>query len=508
MPLEAVPQICVPVCESNLSAMKQAATRARDVADLVELRLDCLAANELNGREFHQFLTSFDHPLVLTLRPRDQGGSASFDLRYRSDFFSRMAGGAFLDIEFDLVRLFMRTDDCKLDWKQVICSHHDFRKVPADLVQIYERMAATPARFVKIAVRAADVVDCLPVFKLLERAKKDGRQMIAIAMGSAGVTTRILGPSRGSFLTYGTLKDRSATAPGQIPASSLKQLYRIDRIDAETIITGLVGNPVSHSVSPHIHNAAFADTGLNGIFLPFEVHDVEAFLRRMVKPASREIDWPLRGLSVTAPHKSVVMELLDSVDSAAREIGAVNTIVVKESGLHGCNTDAPAFIHVLQEKVGDLNGMNCAVIGAGGAARAALWGLKAQNASVTVFARNVQKASSVADYFKANVQSLNRSRLSDFDVVVNATPLGTSGTLVEESPVDAGQLRGARLAYDLVYNPSETRFLREARSAGCETLGGLSMLVNQAAEQFKLWTGLAAPLESMQTAAAKALTDA
>jgi len=227
----------------------------------------------------------------------------------------------------------------------------------------------------------------------------------------------------------------------------------------------------------------------------------------MVNPMTREIDWSLRGFSVTAPYKSAVMNLLDSINPAAREIGAVNTIVVEPDGLHGYNTDGTALIRSLKERVGDLKGANCAVIGAGGAARAALWGLRSEGALITVFARDINKASSVAAGFAAQARSLAGSRFNDFDVVVNATPLGTLGTLVDETPATAEQLGGARLAYDLVYNPSETRFLREARTAGCATLGGLAMLVNQAVDQFKLWTAIDPAYDVMHKAATTALFD-
>ena len=216
----------------------------------------------------------------------------------------------------------------QLSSKRLICSHHDFAGVPADLENIYRRMAATNAPILKIAVQADDAIDCLPVFNLIERARREGRELIAIAMGQAGVMTRILGPSRGSFLTYGSLDEDSATAPGQVTARELREVYRIDSIDRETEIMGVIGRPVAHSISPHIHNAAFAQANINAVFIPFEVHDVDSFMRRMVRTSSREIEWNLRGLAVTAPHKSSVMKHLDWIEPAAKEIGAVNTIVV------------------------------------------------------------------------------------------------------------------------------------------------------------------------------------
>jgi 3-dehydroquinate dehydratase/shikimate dehydrogenase len=366
-------------------------------------------------------------------------------------------------------------------------------------------MSATPARIMKIAVMAADLTGCLPLFSLLDRARDEGRQLIAVAMGAAGILTRILGPSRGSYLTYGALDLEHQTAPGQISAAQLRELYRLERLDRGAMITGLIGSPVAHSVSPQMHNAAFKALDLNAVYLPLEVQNLKEFVLRMAHPRTRELGWNLRGLSVTAPHKSAVMEQLDWVETSAREIGAVNTVVADDEGLRGFNTDVKAFIGVLKEKLGTLGGARCAVIGAGGVARAALWGLQQEGARATVFARDVERAKPLAEKFGADCDALADARFEGFDAVVNTTPLGTRGPLESLSPASAEQLRGARLAYDLVYNPAVTQFMREAQRAGCATTNGLPMLVAQAAAQFALWTGLKAPVELMREAARSAI---
>ena len=265
-----------------------------------------------------------------------------------------------------------------------------------------------------------------------------------------------------------------------------------------------MGLPVGHSISPWMHNAAFEAMAINAVYLPFEVRDVKGFIKRMIHPRTRELDWNFRGLSVTAPHKSAVMDQLDWIDPAAEGIGAVNTIVVEDGGLHGYNTDARGLIKPLAQKFGELRGARCAVLGAGGAARAALWGLSQEGAELTVFARNTTKAEVLAEKFDATLGTSGEAGFDGFDVVINTTPLGTVGEFEAETPATAHQLRGARLAYDLVYNPTETLFLREAKEAGCETLGGLSMLIAQAAEQFRLWTGADAPEGVMYEAAEQA----
>ncbi len=521
--MTATPQvrICVPVCEANTRDLIDAFARAAKVADIVELRLDYLDENELQlaGPAISNLISISPCPIIITYRPAEQGGHGNISLQERQSFIQRFrAEGSsgesthYIDIESDLAVLlqagggtFNEGTGQDLDWNKVICSHHDFAGVPQDLERIYNLIASTPARVLKIAVQADDVTDCLAVFKLLARARDDGREMIAIAMGPAGLATRILGPSRGSFLTYASLDSDHGTAPGQVTASEMRELYRVGKIDRETQITGLVGFPVTHSVSPAIHNAALKSTGVNGVYMPFPVRELGSFVRRMIHPRTREIDWRMRGLSITTPHKAKVMNFLDWIDDGAKEIGAVNTVVVEGDALHGYNTDAAAFLQVLVENFGTLRDANCAVLGSGGAAAAVLWGLEKKGARVTVFARDRRKAETLAKRFGASDAALDSARFAAFDVVINCTTLGMSGSLEKETPATAAQLRGARLAYDLVYNPAETRFLNEAGAAGCKTVGGLSMLIAQAAEQYTLWTGLQAPKQLMTQFALRAL---
>lgn len=508
-------RICVPVCVRRADELVAAIERATQHADVIELRLDCLEDDSQLDAALSQLpalMRARARPFILTFRPAEQGGHRELDATTRFDFWTRRLRPLlddaatrpdFVDLELDLVSDHQRRDDLlrPFDSTTLIISRHDFAGVPADLATIYERAMSVPRATPKLAARAADATDCLPLFNLLERARREGREMIAVAMGEAGLLTRVLAPSRGALLTFGSLDDEHATAPGQVTASELRDLYRIDSISERTLITGLVGSPVAHSLSPHIHNAAFAARGIDAVYLPFEVRDARGFARRMAHPLTREIDWRLRGFSVTAPHKGALIDALDYVEESAREIGAVNTVVAEGAELRGYNTDAPASLAPLNGLI-DLKGARVAVLGAGGAARALLWSLRATGARATVFARDTSRALSVAETFNADSQTLAGARFTNFDVVVNATPLGTRGARETETPATAEQLRGVRVAYDLIYNPSETRFMREASAAGCEQIvGGLPMLVAQAAAQFELWTGEPAPVEVMREAA-------
>jgi len=488
--------VCVPVCAKDFAALGHACRRASEFADIVELRLDCLESDDF-AAPLAELLARLSIPLILTCRPSEQGGYRDLSLQQREAFWNTDFQ-TLCDVEADLVSAIA------VDRSRMIVSHHDFKRVPDDLELIYERLAATPARIVKIAVQANDITDCLRIFKLLDRARKQKRELIAIAMGNAGIATRILGPSRGAYLTYGSLEDGSETAPGQVNARELRSVYHIDKISNETMICGLVGMPVMHSVSPHMHNAAFAAEGSDGVYLPLEVRDIETFVKRMAHPSTRELDWNLRGLSVTAPHKSSVLGLLDWVAKDAQEIGAVNTVVVEGQRLLGYNTDVAGLIEPLLERVGSVNGLSVAVLGAGGAARAAVWVLKRHGARLRLFSRTRPNAEKIGQEFDIPFEPLSAGSFHDYDVVINATPLG-SGPFIRHAPAVIEQLGGAGLVYDLIYNPIETELLKQARAAGCQTLGGLPMLVAQARRQFELWTGKTPSSDLMHNAAAAAL---
>ncbi len=475
-------RVCVPLCEKNVEALRSACERASEWADVVELRLDCLDAvpENISGT-----ICDLSRPVILTYRPSEQGGYKNLTRETRETFWKTGAlrgDAVWWDLEADIAESVLP------DWSRTIVSHHDFSGVPADLNRIYERLVQTTARVLKIAVHANEITDCIPVFQLLDRARRENREIIAIAMGNAGIATRVLGPSRGAFLTYGSLEDDSATAPGQVNARKLRSLYRVDQIDSDTMICGLVGLPVMHSVSPRIHNSAFAAEQLNGVYIPFEVRDVNAFFKRMVHPLTRELNWNLRGLSITAPHKQTVMSCLDWIDPEAEAIGAVNTVVIENDRLLGYNTDAAGLIEPLRKYFESLAGKEVAIIGAGGAARAAVWALQREGARVTIFVRDPLRARPLAESFDVSCESLTSASFTAYDLVINATPVG-SGEQMDQSPATREQLGGVRCVYDLIYNPSETRLLQEAGKAGCETLGGMEMLVAQARLQFELWTG-------------------
>jgi 3-dehydroquinate dehydratase/shikimate dehydrogenase len=366
------------------------------------------------------------------------------------------------------------------------------------------------SHILKIAAQTNEITDSIAVWKLLEQAKSDNKQIIPIAMGEAGKWTRILGLAHGAFLTYAALDTGKETASGQFSVRDLIETYRVKELNEQTEIYGIIGNPVSQSVSPEMHNAAFKFYQLNSVYIPFEIKDLESFLHRMVKKETREIELNFKGFSVTIPHKQAIIEHLDFIDETASAIGSVNTVKIVDDKFYGYNTDAPGFLAPLQNAYGNLENVKVAVLGAGGAARAAIYALKKEDASVTIFARNLEKAGVLAAEFQIEAKELplpqsSSSSFKDFDIVVNTTPLGMKGKYELETPAIAEQIENVHLVYDLVYNPFETRLIKEARKVDVPTISGLAMLVAQGMKQFEIWTDLDAPMKEMSAAALRKL---
>jgi 3-dehydroquinate dehydratase/shikimate dehydrogenase len=502
-----VAKICIPVTVRHAGTLPAACRQAAQLADVIELRLDYLPPGEMEAALalIKEIQPQLAVPLIVTNRTRSQGGHSTHDTAQAPAFWRKVAArqlAASFDLEGDWLR-----GETETPWPaaSVVASHHDFSGAPDSLEEIYQYLAATGAGTLKIAVTARDITDCLPVFRILERAVREERPLIALAMGMPGLITRILGPAFGSFLTFAALDATQATAPGQLLATELRELYRIDQITRETPVYGLLGWPVGHSLSPAMHNTALTEAGLQGVYLPLAARDLNGFMRRLARPESRAWDWNLCGLSVTAPHKVAILKYLDGLAPEAAAIGAANTVCFDGAKLFGHNTDAEGFITPLRELYGDLRDARCAALGAGGAARCAVWALRQAGADVTVLARDAGKARRLAGDFSAKAGGLGAA-LSGFDIVVNATPLGTKGAQENSTPAVAAQLSGVGLAYDLVYNPPLTPFLREAQAADCKVLGGLPMLIRQAAAQFRLWTGHEAPLPALRQAAERSIS--
>jgi 3-dehydroquinate dehydratase/shikimate dehydrogenase len=476
-------KLCVTVTADTTAELRR---KRDDVvgADLVELRLDTVSDPDVAGA-----LADRRTPVVVTCRPPWEGGRFKGSEEERKTILAdALARGAeYVDIEWkanftDLVS--------STGGRRVVLSSHDFRGVPADLRERAEAMRATGAEVVKLAVKTSRLSDCLPLRDLAASAKHD--HTILIGMGECGLATRVLAKKFGSLWTYAGDQHQI----GQITASDLLDRYRFRGLTENTAVYGLVGRPISHSASPAMHNAAFAATRLDAVYLPFPAADVDDFVT-----FGRAMG--VKGASITIPFKVSLFDRMDEVYAVARRIGAINTMKAQDGRWIGGNTDASAFLTPLRDRV-NLRGARVAVLGAGGAARAVAVALGSSDAQVTVYARNPAKAREVAMTASAAAAALPPPPDS-WDVLVNCTPVGMYPKS-NDTPLDASLLTG-RHVYDLVYNPTVTRLMREAANAGCQAIGGLEMLVAQALEQFEWWTGTKPPAGVMREAALKRLAE-
>ncbi|MCI5188369.1 MAG: shikimate dehydrogenase [Candidatus Electrothrix sp. AS4_5] len=274
-------------------------------------------------------------------------------------------------------------------------------------------------------------------------------------------------------------------------------------INGATGLYGIIGNPVRHSLSPAMHNAAFAELGMNRVYVSLKVSDVEQGIAGL-----RTLGF--RGVSVTVPHKEAVLPFLDEIDSVAEKIGAVNTLVFQpgQDGkvhLYGFNTDWLGATTALAEKV-NLQESRVLVIGAGGSAKAVGFGLIEAGAEVIIANRTAASGKALADWLGASFVPLAEAEVTSVsaDVLINTTSVGMEPDN-EGIAVPPAILSGFSVVMDIVYAPLETRLLREAKAAGCQTLDGLAMLLYQGIAQFELWTGEEAPRAIMRSALEKEL---
>ncbi len=490
------PLICVSVMAATIEELGLRLAAAKSVADVIEIRFDHLDAIERDPliALLTDFRRSFNGRILATFRPANggQGGHRELTETERREFWEfapRVAD--WCDLESDL-------EIRPASFEKTIRSHHYFGPRPSDaeLSEKIRSIITSGCDIVKIAIAADDASDALAIWKPFE-AMGDGRPVVPIAMGEAGKWTRVLAGSRGAPLTYASAGSGLEAAPGQIAAGELRDTYRIERLDRKTEVYGIIGGNTGYSMSPFIHTAAFAAAARNAVFVPFQVRDLSAFFNRLVARRTRETDLNLHGFAVTIPHKQSVIGYLDDLDESAVRIGAVNTIRIRDGRLTGFNTDADGFIAPLLARGVELAGTRVAVFGAGGASRACVHALAERRAAVTVIARNQDHASALAGDFGC------RAGVADgaYEIIVNATPLGTTGDLAELSPVPLEMLKHAHLAYDLVYNPFRTRFLRDAETLGVKTVGGFEMLIAQAVRQQVIWTGGCDAEDAMRNAA-------
>ena len=465
---------------------------------LLELRLDYLAKPALLLAKLKQF-SGFhrDITLIATCRRAVNGGKFRGSVASQFDLLLKAAGTGcqLVDIELETANALKAQEIDKLRQQAgVIISFHDYRGTKK-LEEMWDAMRQLPADYIKIVSTAKSLADNVKMMRLLEQ-RSDILSTVGVCMGERGIISRILNVRSGSAFTFAAAQPGEETAPGQIPARVLRDVFRIDMVDAATKVYGVAGDPVGQSLSPQMMNTAFRRENINAVYVPLQTTDVVDLLKCV-----SEI--PVQGLSITMPLKEVIMGHLDKTDALSAKIGACNTLIRAQDGkLYGFNTDVAGVVRPLEQRL-NLVGAKVLVIGAGGAARAAVFGLKERNAEVWVMNRTSEKGQKLARHAHAHYVSHPQLKKLEFDVIINATCVGMNGSR-PQAPLEESELR-TRYLFEMVYNPAETRLLKMARAKGIQVIPGSEMFVHQGARQFEIWTGKPAPVEDMHRAVLHAL---
>jgi len=487
--------IAVSLTEETTAAVVDRMAALAPVADLFEVRADFV-----RDRDLAALLAARTKPILFTCRPESEGGRfPDRDHEARRRLLSEAVSRGFdlVDVE---ARAGLADVIAAKAGRGLVVSWHDFEGTPEDLEAIHDRIAALHPDVVKIAVTARSVAD---LGRLLAFAAghvgRPGPRLVALAMGPLGVASRILGGRYRAPFTFASPENGHEAAPGQLPAAALAGTYRVRSLSPLTRVYGLLGADVLRSLSPAIQNRAFAERAIDAVYVPLPAESMAAFVS-----ALPGID--LAGFSVTRPYKGEILPHLDSATPDAAEAKSVNTVVVHDRRLAGLSTDGDGVLVPLRKRV-DPAGCVVAIVGAGGASRAAAFALVRAGAHVTVFARRAEQAAEVAAATGCAAAGLDSLPGLRWDVLLNATPVG-SGALPDRSPVPARILRPGAVVFDMVYEPCETVLLASARAKGCVAIDGVEMLVAQAVGQFEAWTGQLAPAEAMTEAALAAIAEA
>lgn len=482
--------ICVSIGRSRHKHMKAEHRHLVECgAQLVELRLDYITSRINLGR----LLRDRPSPVVATCRRERDGGKFTGTEEQRLMLLrSAIAEGVdYIDLEEDIADQVPRYGETKR-----IVSYHNFRNTPDNLRELHNRLAEHDADIIKIATMANNPHDNL---RMLEMMQESERPTVGMCMGEMGTPSRILAGRFGAPFTYATFHHERALAPGQLSFQQMNDIYFYDQIDRDSTVFGVIADPIGHSLSPLIHNAAFRSAGINAVYAPFRVPS-EA-LERFVEDVPR---LGVRGLSVTIPHKEAIAGFLSKVDPAVKGISAVNTVLFTDAGVVGYNTDYKAAIDCLENAVGNigaepspLKGRKVLVLGAGGVARAVLYGLERRGAICVIANRTRDRADRLAEEFSARSVDWEDRHRVPANILVNCTPVGMHPN-VDESPFLRTSLRSTTLVFDTVYNPETTLLVKDARDRGCPTITGVEMFVRQAALQFFLFTGKEAPTDLMR----------
>jgi 3-dehydroquinate dehydratase / shikimate dehydrogenase len=494
-----LPKVCLALGGDTIEDMVASAeSMARD-NPFVEFRLDYLKQPMAALPKIRRFLDTHQYiTAVGTCRRADNGGKFKGSLAAQLEVLAKAnaAGCQFVDVELQSASKAKPEAIARLRSRVgLILSFHDFRAT-RNLEETLEKMLKIPADFYKVVTTATTLTDNVAMMKFLQ-TQSDKHALVGLCMGEQGIISRVLSVRAGSTFTFGAISADLKTAPGQVSARDLRSIYRIDQVDAATRVYGVAGDPIEHSLSPVIMNTALRRENVNGVYVPLHAKTLKDLLYCV-----REI--PLHGLSITMPYKQAILSHLDNTDAHTTKIGACNTVVRGQDGkLYGFNTDIAGVVRPLEQRL-TIENAKVLVLGAGGAARAAVFGLKERGAEVWILNRTSAKAQKLARQAKAHTIKRADLRKVAFDVIINATPVGMGNT--RDCPLKDQEIQ-ARVVFDMVYDPVETHLLQVARSKGISVIPGVEMFVQQAARQFEIWTGKPAPAGDMLRAVTIALQE-
>jgi 3-dehydroquinate dehydratase/shikimate dehydrogenase len=489
-----VGSICGVVAASTAAEMSAAVRAALRETPTIELRLDWLSSDNERSKLL-AWLKSYrpaNATFLATCRRKGAGGLFAGDIQAQLYWLiqAREAGCEWCDIEIETLReLPNKSARGYAVPGRIMLSIHDFERTP-DIGRSFRMPPRGEVDTIKIAALSKTIADSV---RLLQWAE-GSRDCIAVPMGEVGLPARILALQRGSTLEYAPVG--AATAPGQVSLHDLKHLYRAHEVNRNTRVYGVIGDPIGHSLSPLLHNSAFAAKKMNSVYLPFLVHNLSDFLKAIP-------DFGIRGFSVTIPHKQKILKHLKHCDDLAADIGAVNTVVVRPDGsLAGSNTDYVGVLRSLEKKL-HINKSRVLIYGAGGSARAAAMALARHGAQVAVCARREQPARELARAVGGEAVPRFALRSESFDAILNTTPVGMHPHS-KISPLNADELN-CRIVMDLIYRPERTQLLEIASKKGIHTVTGVEMFLAQGIAQWELWTKQRAPEAVMRRAVVKAL---
>jgi 3-dehydroquinate dehydratase / shikimate dehydrogenase len=484
-------KICVAIIGSTAAEMLEKANAVIKETTFLEFRLDYLEKPLLALPKLKQFLAENNAvTAIATCRRTANGGKFSGNVAAEIEILSKAAAIGFhiVDVELESATAMKKGELQKLRETGValIISHHDF-DATKDLDGIYKRIVPFAPDFIKIVPTAKTLYDNVTLMRFIERME-DHTNIIGVCMGDAGIISRVLSLRAGSAFTFAAATTGEETGPGQIAARTLIETYRIDQVDAATKVYGVAGNPIRSSLSPIMMNTAFRRETVNAVYLALQANKLNDLLKLV-----NEI--PIQGLSVTMPLKQEIMAHLEKTDPLSAKIGACNTVLRAQDGkLYGFNTDVAGITGPLEKRL-SLRDAKVLVLGAGGAARAAVFGLRDKNAEVFILNRTAETAQKLAR--QAGAKTIKKEALAKttFDAIVNATPIGMAG--IKGAQILEAKDLNTKLVFDLVYNPLETPLLRLARQKGIPIITGIEMFVQQGARQFEIFTGKPAPEEEM-----------